>query len=99
MTVAREEAWRRASSRPEVWRCVAARQFVSAGTSIDVPMQALRKLLAGSRGEVIIARRLTHEEAGEIESRRVDCDAAVHAGIIAKEEERFRRPGRGGGGT
>jgi hypothetical protein len=24
---------------------------------------------------------------------------AVHAGIIAKEEERFRRPGRGGGGT
>jgi hypothetical protein len=33
------------------------------GCSIDVPMQELRKLLAGSRGEVIVARRLTHEEA------------------------------------
>lgn len=65
------------------------------GFSVDISMQELRKLLAGSRGAVIIARRLTHEEAGEIESRRVDCDAAVHGGIIAKEEERFRRPGRG----
>jgi hypothetical protein len=61
------------------------------GYSVDVPMRDLRKLIAGSRGEVIVARRLTHEEAGEIESRRVDCDAAVHAGIIAKEKERFRR--------
>jgi hypothetical protein len=61
------------------------------GYSVDVPMRDLRKLIAGSRGAVIIARRLTHEEAGEIESRRVDCDAAVHAGIIAKEKERFRK--------
>jgi hypothetical protein len=66
------------------------------GSSVDVPMQELRKLLAGSRGDVIVARRLTHEEAGELESRRADCDAAVHASLIAKEEERFRRhPARG----
>ena len=29
------------------------------GTSVDVSMQELRKLLAGSRGAVIVARRLT----------------------------------------
>ena len=62
--------------------------------SVDVPMRELRELIEGSRGAVIVARRLTHEEAGEIESRRVDCDAAVHGGIIAKEEERFRRARR-----
>ena len=66
------------------------------GSSVDVPMRELRKMLAGSRGAVIIARRLTRKEAEELESRRVDCDAAVHASIIDKEEERFRRPGRGG---
>lgn len=66
------------------------------GSSVDVPMEELRRLLVGSRGAVIIARRLTQEEAKELETRRVDCDAAVHAGIIATEEERFRRPGRGG---
>lgn len=57
-------------------------------------MRELRELIAGSRGEVIVARRLTHEEAGAIESSRVNSDAAVHAGIIATEEERFRRPRR-----
>ena len=65
-------------------------------SSVDVPMEELRKMIAGSRGAVIIARRLTQEEAKELESRRLDCDADVHAGIIATEEERFRRPGRGG---
>ena len=63
-------------------------------SSVDVPMRELRKMLAGSRGAVIIARRLTRAEAEELETRRVDCDADVHAGIIATEEERFRRPGR-----
>ena len=66
-------------------------------SSVDVPMRELRELIAGSRGEVIVARRLTRAEAEELEMRRVDCDAAVHASIVAKkEEERFRRPGRGG---
>jgi hypothetical protein len=63
-------------------------------SSVDVPMRELRELIAGSRGEVIVARRLTHEEAGAVESSRVNSDAGVHAGIIATEEERFRRPRR-----
>jgi hypothetical protein len=63
--------------------------------SVDVPMRELRELIAGARGEVIVARRLTLEQAGTIESERVHCDAGVHAGIIgAKEKKRFRRPRR-----
>jgi hypothetical protein len=65
------------------------------GFSVDVPMQDLRKLLAGSRGEVIVARRLTHEEAGVVERRRTDCDRDVHAWLLTKEALRFRRPRRG----
>ena len=64
--------------------------------SVDISMEELRKLLAGSRGKVIVARQLTHEEAGFLERRRLDCDADAHAGIITKEEVRFRRSWRGG---
>jgi hypothetical protein len=66
------------------------------GTSVDVPIQELRKLLVGSRGEAIVARRLTSAEAGLVERRRLDCDADAHAGILAKEADQFRRPRRGG---
>ena len=66
------------------------------GSSVDVPMRDLRKLITGSRGEVIVARRLTRSEAEELERRRADCDAAVHGGIIPNEERRFQSPrGRG----
>jgi len=49
---------------------VAARQSVSAGTRVDVPMQELRTLLAGSYGKVIIARRLTNAEVKVFERER-----------------------------
>ena len=62
--------------------------------SIDVPMRELRELIAGSRGEVIVARRLNRAEVEVLERAREDSDASMHAGIIAKEEERFRRPRR-----
>jgi hypothetical protein len=54
---------------------VAARQLVSAGTGVDVPMQNLRKLLAGSCGKVIIARPLTDAEVNVFERERGDSDA------------------------
>ena len=66
------------------------------GTSVDVPMHELCKLLAGSRGEVIVARHLTRAEVGLLERMRENCDAEVHARIIVKDEEQFRRPRRGG---
>jgi hypothetical protein len=59
---------------------------------LDVPMQELRKLLAGSRGEVIVARRLTRGEAHVLERRRADCDVDLHAWLLPKEEQQFRRP-------
>jgi len=62
------------------------------GYSIDVPMQELRELLAGSRGEVIVARRLTRKETRFVETKRAYSNADVHASLIVKEEERFRRP-------
>lgn len=66
------------------------------GASVDVPMQEFRKLLAGSRGEVIVARRLTRAEVEVLERERGDSDAAVHGGLIVKEERRFQRSRRGG---
>ena len=65
------------------------------GTSVDVPMPELRKLLAGSRGEVIVARRLTRAEQALLERERGDSDAGVHARLVVKEEERFWRPRHG----
>jgi len=64
------------------------------GTSVDVPLRELRKLLAGSRGEVIVARRITRAEQELLERERGDSDAGVHARIVVKEEERFQRPMR-----
>jgi hypothetical protein len=65
------------------------------GASVDVSVPELRKLLAGSRGEVIVARRLTSAEQELLERERGDCDAGVHARLVIKEEERFWRPQRG----
>ena len=65
------------------------------GASVEVPMPELRKLLAGSRGEVIVARRLTRAEQALLERERGDSDAGVHARLVVKEEERFWRPRHG----
>ncbi len=65
------------------------------GTSVDVPIPELRKLLAGSRGQVIVARRLTRAEQELLERERGDSDAGVHARLVVKEEERFWRPRHG----
>jgi len=62
------------------------------GYSVDVPLRDLRKLLAGSPGEVIVARRITRAEQDLLERERGDSDAGVHARIVVKEQERFQRP-------
>lgn len=54
-------------------------------------MQDPQELLAGARGTVIVARRLTRAEVEVLERERGDSDAGVHARIVGKEEERFRR--------
>jgi len=65
------------------------------GNRVEVPIPELRKLLAGSRGEVIVARRLTSTEQELLERKRGDADAVVHGRIVVKEEERFWRPRHG----
>jgi len=65
------------------------------GASVEVPMPELRKLLAGSQGEVIVARRLTPAEQELLERERADSDARVHGRLVIKEEERLWRPQRG----
>jgi hypothetical protein len=64
------------------------------GTSVDVQVQDLRKLIGDSRGEVVIARRLTGAELKVFERERGDSDAAVHGHLVTKEELRFMRPRR-----
>ncbi|MCX5745775.1 MAG: hypothetical protein NT062_25140 [Proteobacteria bacterium] len=49
------------------------------GTDVEVSMDELRKLLAGSRGTVIVARRLAGAELRLFEQYRADSDAEVHA--------------------
>ena len=62
------------------------------GTSVDVPMRDLHKLVANSRGEVIVARRITPAEQELLERERGNADAGVHAQIVVKEDERFQYP-------
>jgi len=60
---------------------------------VGVPIQELRKLLAGSRGTAIVAQRFTGAELRLFEHERRNSDAAVHGAIINREELRFRRSG------
>lgn len=71
----------------------------SFGTNIDVSTDELGKLLAGSRGTVIVARRLVGAELRLFEQYRGDSDAEIHGTIINKEELRFRRSRRATRGT
>lgn len=59
-------------------------------------MQDLRKLLAGSPGAVIIARRLTPAELKVFERRAGGLQRGRARAIVNKEGLRFRHPGRSG---
>jgi len=58
-------------------------------------MQSLRKLLAGSYGKVIIARRLTNAEVKGFERERGTLTRGCTHDSLSKGEERFRRPRAG----
>ena len=62
--------------------------------AVDVSMDELRDLLAGSRGTVIVARRLFGSELRLFEQCRGDSDAEVHGTIVNQEALRFRRSRR-----
>ncbi len=67
------------------------------GSGLDVPTDELRRLLARSKGEVFIGRRLKGAELKFFERYRNDIDHEVHARLIFKNEMRWRRPFRSTG--
>lgn len=67
------------------------------GSAVEAPSHELRKLLAGSKGEIFIGRRLNGAELRLLERYRKDLDHEVHARLISKNETRWRRPSRSTG--
>ena len=61
----------------------------SFGSDVEVPLEDLGKLIAGTRGSIVIARRLVGAELRMFEEYR-RMDAECHARIISTENRRFR---------
>ena len=62
------------------------------GHGLDIPLRELRRLLAGSKGEIVIARRLTGNDLRFFDEYRKDIDHEVHARLIFKDAMRWRSP-------
>jgi hypothetical protein len=62
------------------------------GSSVEVSWSELRKLLASSKGDVVIARKLVGGELKFFEQYRDDIDHEVHAPLIYKDAMRWRSP-------
>jgi len=60
------------------------------GQDVDVDVRELAELIGGSRGSVIIGRRLAGAELRMLESYIEDIGAEAHARIISREELRWR---------
>ncbi len=64
------------------------------GQDVAVDLAKLGELLDGSRGSVVIGRRLAGAELKFLQSYVDDIGAEVHARIISRDELRFRRGSR-----
>ncbi len=60
------------------------------GAPVEVSSRQLRKLLASSQEDAVIARRLVGEELRFFEQYRIDIGAEVHALLIFKDHMRWR---------
>lgn len=60
------------------------------GGDVEVSWRELRKLLANSRGTIIVGRRLTLRELRMLMRARSDVDVEAHASIIVNERVRWR---------
>lgn len=63
------------------------------GSGLDVRWPELRRLLGGSEGDVLVARRLEGDELALFDSYR-DIAHEIHARMIFKPDHRWRRPRR-----
>lgn len=64
----------------------------SFGGSVDVPITELCKLLANTRGTVIVARQLNGSEQRQYLQSRSDAEIEMHARLIRNEAVRWHRP-------
>lgn len=62
------------------------------GHGLDIPVREPRRLLARSKGEIVIARRLVGDDLRFFAQYRTDIDHEVHARLIFKDEMRWRSP-------
>ena len=62
------------------------------GSGVEVPWHELRALLASSKSDIVIARKLRGEDLRFFESYRYDVDHEVHARLIFKDDMRWRSP-------
>ena len=61
------------------------------GEALDVPSGELQRLLAGSKGDILIARKLVGNDLRLLEEYRNDIDREVHARLIVADKTRWRR--------
>lgn len=64
------------------------------GDAVDVPWEKLRRALASSKGDVVIARRLVGDEISLLAQARNEIEHEVHACVIHREALRWREPKR-----
>jgi hypothetical protein len=64
------------------------------GDELAVDLAELHALLDGSRGQVVVGRRLVGSELRLLESYVDDVGAEVHSRIVPREEQRWRSPRR-----
>ena len=66
----------------------------SFGGDVEVPLDDLANLIAGTRGSIVLARKLVGAERRTFEEYR-RLDAECHARIIRSESVRFERARKG----
>lgn len=70
--------------------------FISLTWNFDAPVTVawseLRRLIASSKGEIVVGRRLAPTELRMLEQYHSDIEHEVHARVICRDELRWRSP-------
>ena len=62
------------------------------GHGLDVSWREMRRLLTGSRGEILVARRLDKRDLRTFDFFRTNVDRETVAYLIPRESTRWRSP-------
>ena len=61
------------------------------GSEVEAPLNDLAELIAGTRGTIVVARRLVGVERRMFEQYRTDIGHELHARLINNERTRWRK--------